>query len=181
MHPNPAIRKLARTVVAGAAAISLTGTLAAPAMAEPSSASGKESSDLVTIRPGDTIVDSSGNECTMTKQFYRPSAAKKGPYAEYGVNGWGVLKGNCGSLNGFWVRTGADEVRGILEKTPAAELADKVLPPQTKTMKEIGKPAYLKGKKDEGVVGWMITTGVGISFIGVNRTNAQYEGPSQVD
>ncbi len=126
-------------------------------------------------------MDSSGNECTMTKQFYRPSASKKGPYAEYGVNGWGVLKGNCGSLNGFWVRAGADEVRGILEKTPGSELADKVLPPQVKKMKEIGKPAYLKGKKDEGVVGWVITTGAGISFIGVNRTNAQYEGPSQVD
>ncbi|WQD13286.1 MAG: hypothetical protein U1U88_001499 [Lawsonella clevelandensis] len=97
-------------------------------------------------------------------------------YAAYGVSFWGVLTGNCGSVSAFWTRQTSDEIIEATENTPLASVVAKVLPPKSTSMKEIGEAAYLKGAKNKGVVGWTTSTGVGISFLGVNPATATYVG-----
>ena len=134
---------------------------------------------LVEIKPGDTIVTASGAECTVTDKFNKPAPNHVDDYAAYGVSFWGVLTGNCGSVSAFWTRQTSDEIIEATENTPLSSVVAKVLPPKSTSMKEIGEAAYLKGAKNKGVVGWTTSTGVGISFLGVNPATATYVGPAQ--
>lgn len=136
---------------------------------------------LVEIKPGDTIVTASGAECTVTDKFNKPAPNHVDDYAAYGVSFWGVLSGNCGSVSAFWTRQMSDEIIEATENTPVASVVAKALPPKSTSMKEIGEAAYLKGAKDKGVVGWTTSTGVGISFLGVNPATATYVGPAQFE
>ena len=183
----PALPTLARTFGISTTALALslgvglsTGLGAAyAAPTAPATHPTTSAKHLVEIKPGDTIVTASGAECTVTDKFNKPAPNHVDDYAAYGVSFWGVLTGNCGSVSAFWTRQTSDEIIEATENTPLASVVAKVLPPKSTSMKEIGEAAYLKGAKNKGVVGWTTSTGVGISFLGVNPATATYVGPAQ--
>ncbi len=182
----PALPTLARTFGISTTALALslgvglgTGLGAAHAAPAAPATHPTTTATLVEIKPGDTIVTASGAECTVTDKFNKPAPNHVDDYAAYGVSFWGVLTGNCGSVSAFWTRQTSDEIIEATENTPLASVVAKVLPPKSTSMKEIGEAAYLKGAKNKGVVGWTTSTGVGISFLGVNPATATYVGPAQ--